>query len=177
VKLAHDLSRDRGKDLESKKEWQELQFYVELSSGVVRDYYYHDSMLNGNDESETLFLHSQAAFSQNRNDEGVQLLEKAVLSNPDNHRAANALAWRLIDLGIDVDRGIKLASRAVTVFPDSPYSNSTLGIGYLKKGDMTNAELYLQKAIDLFPVYAPGDSKTLQQDKAMMLTIKDKKNS
>jgi tetratricopeptide (TPR) repeat protein len=177
AKFVSDLSRDRGKDNQTNKEWQDLEVYLDLSSGIVRDYSYHDSKLNGHDESESLLLKSMAAFGENRNDEGMKLLEQAVAANPGNHRAANTLAWRLIDLSIDVDKGIALAKKAVEVFPDSPHNNGTLGVGYLKKGDLVNAELYLQKAIDLFPVYAPQDFKSLQHDKAMLATIRSQKKS
>lgn len=177
AKMITDMSRDRGKDHETHTEWQNLEVYLDLSSGVVRDYFYHDSKLNGHDESESLLLRSMAAFGQNKNAEGMKLLEQSVAANPDNHRAANNLAWRLIDLGIDVDKGIALARKAVEIFPDSPHNNGTLGIGYLKKGDLANAELYLQKAIDLFPLYAPQDYKSLQYDKAMLESVKSQKKS
>ncbi len=177
AKMITDMSRDRGKDHETHTEWQDLEIYLDLSSGVVRDYFYHDSKLNGHDESESLLLRSMAAFGQNRNDEGMKLLEQAVAANPGNHRAANTLAWRLIDLGIDVDKGIALAKKAVEVFPDSPHNNGTLGVGYLKKGDLANAELFLQKAIELFPVYAPQDHKALQHDRAILDSIRSQKKS
>lgn len=175
--LLNDLVTDHGKAAieNSATEWQTLQFYIELSTGIVRDYYYHDSELNGNDESETLYLESRAAFRQKKNDEAVNMLEKAVLSNPNNHRALNSLAWHYIDLGIDIDKGISYAQKAVSVFPDSPYNNGTLGIGYFKKGDTENSEKYLKTAVDLFPVYAPNDVKSLQHDTAMLQTVREKK--
>lgn len=169
-----DLQRDRGKD-GTEREWQALEFYVELSNGIVRDYFYHDSELNGNDESETLYLKSIVAFQQKKNDEAVKMLEQAVSLNPNNHRAANSLAWHFIDLGIDMDKGITYAQKAVQAFPDSPYNNGTLGVGYYKKGDMANAEKYLQTAVDLFPIYAANDYTALQHDRAMLQTVQGQK--
>jgi tetratricopeptide (TPR) repeat protein len=172
--LLSDLATDQGKaDRENTaREWQDLQFYIELSTGIVRDYYYHDSELIGNDESETLLLKSLVAFQQKKNDEAVKMLEQAVSLNPNNHRALNTLAWHYIDLGINVDKGLTYAQQAVSSFPDSPYNNGTLGIGYYKKGDMENAEKYLQTAVDLFPIYAPIDGKSLQHDMAMLQTVR-----
>lgn len=169
-----ELSKDQGKD-DTIREWQKLQVYVELASGIVKDYFYHDSQLNGHDESESLLLKSMVSSEQKKNDEALKLLEKAIELNPDNHRALNSLAWYLIDLGIDVDKGTKLATRAVEVFPDSPHNNGTLGVGYFKKGDLANAEKYLQTAIDLYPIYAPRDFKGLQYDKAMLQTVRSQK--
>jgi tetratricopeptide (TPR) repeat protein len=175
--LLSDLATDQGKaDREnSAREWQELKFNVELSTGIVRDYYYHDSDLKGNDESETLFLRSIVAFRQKKNDEAVKMLEQAVSLNPNNHRAANSLAWHLIDLGIDLDKGIIHGQKAVQVFPDSPYNNGTLGVGYYKMGDMANAEKYLQAAVDLFPIYAPNDGRALQHDMVILQTVRNQK--
>jgi tetratricopeptide (TPR) repeat protein len=175
VESGVELQRDRGKDKNIHREWQDLEFYVELSTGIVRDYYYHDSALHGNDESETLYLKSIAAFSQKKNGEAVKMLERAVSLDPNNHRAANMLAWHLIDLNIDVNKGTTYAEEAVRAFPDSPYSNGTLGVGYYKKGDMSDAEKYLQTAVDLFPIYAPNDVRSLQYDTAMLKTVRDEK--
>ncbi|GBD97002.1 MAG TPA: hypothetical protein ENG83_05840 [Nitrospirae bacterium] len=173
--LIKDLSTDQGRANQNKTEWQEMQVYIELSSGVVRDYFYHDSDLNGHDESESLLLKSIEAFKQNKNEVGMKMLEKAVALNPDNHRALNSLAWRLIDLSIDIDRGVELAKKAVEVFPDSPYNNGTLGVGFYKKGDLENAEKYLQNTVNLFPVYSPTDGKSLMHDRAMLQTVKNQK--
>lgn len=172
VQAGVELQRDRGKD-DTIREWQNLTVYIELSTGIVRDFYYRDSDLNGHDESETLYLRSIVAFQQKKNDEAVKMLEQAVSLNPNNHRAANSLAWRLIDLGIDIEKGINFAKKAVEVFPDSPYNNGTLGVGYYKKGDYVNAVKYLQTAVTLFPVYAPRDFKALQHDRAMLETAKN----
>jgi len=172
-----DLAADRGKaDLDNTaREWQDLEFYIELSSGIVRDYFYHDSELKGNDESETLYLKSLIAFRQKKSDEALKMLEQAVSLNPKNHRAANTLAWHLIDLGIDVEKGITYAQKAVQAFSDSPYNNGTLGVGYYKKGDMANAEKYLQIALALYPVYAPNDFKGFQHDRTMLETVQSQK--
>lgn len=174
--LIKDLSTDQGRANQNKTDWQEMQVYIGLSSGTVKDYFYHDSGLNGHDESESLLLKSGEAFKQNKNDEGMKMLEKAAAVNPHNHRVLNNLAWRLIDLSIDVDRGVELARKAVEEFPDSPYNNGTLGIGYYKKGDIDKAEKYLQTAVDLFPVYSPTDGKSLMHDRAMLQTVKNQKN-
>ncbi len=176
IQAGVELQRDRGKD-RNDKEWQNLTVYVEMATGIVRDYYYHDSELNGHDESEALYLKSTVVFAEQKNDEAVKLLEKAISLNPRNHRALNTLAWHYIDLGIDVDKGVTLAQRAVEVFPDSPHNNGTLGVGYFKKGDLQNAEKYLQIAVNLFPVYAPADYKSLQHDKNMLQTVQSQKKS
>ena len=170
------LAMDHGvQDSEISREGRVLKVYAELSSGVVRDFYYHDSDMKGHDESETLLLKGHSLLKQGKTQEAIQTLEKAVALNPANHRALNSLAWTLIDLNIDVERGVKLAEQAVKVFPDSPYNNGTLGCGCYKKGDLENAGKYLSVAVNLFPVYAPQDMKALAHDKAILAAIQEQK--
>lgn len=82
-----------------------------------------------------------------------------------NHRALTTLAWNLIDLNMDVEKGVRLAGQAVKVFLNSPYNNGTLGWGCYKKGDLENAQKYLSVAVSLFPVYAPQDTKASAGEK------------
>lgn len=172
------LAMDHGtKESDIAKEWQGMEVYVELSTGIVRDYWYHDSDLKGHDESEALFLKSHGLSKLGKNEDAIKMLEESISLNPRNHRALNSLAWTLIDLNIDVDKGITYAMRAVEVFPDSPYNNGTLGCGYFKKGDLDNAEKYLKVTIDLFPIYAPQDTRALTHDKAILKTVQERKKA
>jgi uncharacterized protein HemY len=81
----------------------------------------------------------------------------------------------ILDLDIDVEKGVRYAEEAVKVFPDSPYNNGTLGCGCYKKGDLEKAEKYLSLAINLFPVYAPQDTKAIAHDKAILAAIQEQK--
>jgi tetratricopeptide (TPR) repeat protein len=165
---AVEISSDKDHTNDTIHEWEKMVVYTDLMTGIVKDFYYHDSKLQGHDESESIYIKAHQLLGKGNTDEAVKLLKESVVLNPNNHRALNALAWQLIDLGIDIDKGVQYARQAVTVFPDSPHNNGTLGVGYLKNGDPDNAIKYLQAAIDLFPIYAPRDHKALQFDKAML---------
>ncbi len=89
-------------------------------------------------------------------------------ADPNNHRALNALGKLMIDAEIDVARGVALAQRAVELFPESPYNNGTLGLGYWKMGHRKHARIYLERAVSLFPVYAPNDFTTLAHDRTIL---------
>ena len=129
------LAMDHGvQDSDISREGRVLKVYAELSSGVVRDFYYHDSDMKGHDESETLLLKGHSLQKQGKTQEAIQTLEKAVALNPANHRALNSLAWTLIDLNIDVERGVKLAEQAVKVFPGFPIQQRDLGVWLLQEG-------------------------------------------
>ncbi len=170
------LAMDNGvKNSDMQMEYELLQVTLDIKTGVVKDFFYHDSDMKGQDKSETLYLQAQPLLKQGKTKEAIALLEQAVKLNPNNHRALNTLAWTLIDLDIDVNQGVSCAERAVAIFPDSPYNIGTLGCGYFKQGDMTKAEDALTKAVKLYPVYAPTDYKSLQHDKAMLQAIKAQK--
>lgn len=172
------LAMDQGvKDSDIKNEFQEMKVFVELSTGLVRDYYYHDSRLKGHDKSETLFLEAQSLLKQGKTDQAVKLLKKSISLNPKNHRALNTLAWTLIDLNIDLHQGITYAKEAVKIWPDSPYNNSTLGHGYFKNWNFIQAEKYLKIAMSLYPVYASHDPKALMHDRAILNAIQAQKNN
>ena len=67
----------------------------------------------------------------------------------------NSMAWVLIYLEIDVDRGIELSKDAVRIEPKSAHYLDTLGYGYFKKKDYDNALKQLLKAA----LYVDDDSK------------------
>ena len=170
------LAMDQGvQDSEISREGRVLRVYAELSSGVVRDFYYHDSDMKGQDESETLLLQGYSLLKKGKTQEAIRVFEKSVALNPANHRALNTLAWTLIDLNIDLEKGVRYAEQAVQVFPDSPYNNGTLGCGCFKKGDLEEAEKYLSLAVNLFPVYEPQDARALAHDKAILAAIQGQK--
>lgn len=173
-----DLAVDHGvKNDDIQVESKEMVAYTDLLSGIIKDFYYHDSSsLSGHDESETLLIKAQSALNQgNQSKEAREMLEKSVALNPKNHRALNSLAWILIDSNEDLDRGIGLAKTAVEIFPDSPFNNGTLGVGYLKKNDLDNAEKYLAKAVKLYPVYEPSATKSYQHDLEYLNSVKSMK--
>ncbi len=172
------VAMDQGvKDSDMAREFKLLRIYTDLKTGVVKDFFYNDSDNNGHDESESLHLKALALKRQSgKNKEYVDLLEKAVELNPKNHRALNNLAWELIDSSADVDKGVLLASRAVDVFPDSPYNNGTLGVGYFKKGDLDNAEKHLDRAVKLYPIYELGNAKSLKHDQEMLRLVREQKS-
>lgn len=174
-----DLATDHGvKNSDIKREFREMKVYVDPMTSVVKDFYYHDSDSIGQDESETLYLKAtQMRLKGSKIEEITPILEKSISLNPNNHRALNSLAWTLIDNNLDLEKGIKLAVQAVNIFPESPYNNGTLGIGYLKNKDLDNAEKYLQIAVDLFPIYSPRDQRAIQNDRAYLMQVKQLKNA
>lgn len=67
----------------------------------------------------------------------------------------NSMAWVLIYLGIDIDRGMELSKKSIQLEPKSPHYLDTLGYGYFKKKDYDKALKQLLKAA----LYADDNSK------------------
>lgn len=64
----------------------------------------------------------------------------------DSAEGLNSLAWALIYLNIDIDKGISLAKDAVKIEPKSPHYIDTLGFGYYLKGNYDESLKLLLKA-------------------------------
>ena len=75
--------------------------------------------------------------------------------NTNSANNINSMAWVLIYLGMDIDRGIELSKKAIQISPKSPHYLDTLGYGYYKKKDYDNALKQLLKAT----LYADDNSK------------------
>lgn len=150
------------KSSDIQRDFQEMKVYVALENGIVRDYYYHDSQGQGQDNSETLWLKSMAEIKAGQNEQAIKTLHQALSENPNNHRALNTLAWTLIDLNINPAEGVELAKKAVEIFPDAPHNNGTLGVGYYKTGNLKMAKEYLEKALALNQIYSPNNQEGIK---------------
>ena len=75
--------------------------------------------------------------------------------NTNSANNINSMAWVLIYLGMDIDRGIELSKKSIQISPKSPHYLDTLGYGYYKKKDYDNALKQLLKAA----LYVDDNSK------------------
>ncbi|NVN89585.1 MAG: hypothetical protein HXX11_03185 [Desulfuromonadales bacterium] len=148
---------------------KESIYYMDISSGVVQDFCYHDYKdRKGHDASESLVLQAASEIDCGKVDEGIGMLKQAISLNPKNHRAYNTLAWILAELDVDAKMSLTYALTAVKLFPESPYNNGTLGLAYLKNNDQEKARRYLQLALKQFEMYAPHDQKAINHDTAYL---------
>lgn len=76
-------------------------------------------------------------------------------SNTNSANNINSMAWVLVYLEIDIDRGIELAKNAVKKESKSPHYLDTLGFGYYKKKNYDGALKQLLKAA----LYVDDNSK------------------
>lgn len=76
-------------------------------------------------------------------------------SNTNSANNINSMAWVLVYLEIDIDRGIELAKNAIKKESKSPHYLDTLGFGYYKKKNYDGALKQLLKAA----LYVDDNSK------------------
>jgi tetratricopeptide (TPR) repeat protein len=78
----------------------------------------------------------------------------ALKVEPANAVALNNLAWMAADRKVKLDQALAWANKAVSLQPDVPEYQGTLGWVYRARGDMARAERVLQKAANLEPARA-----------------------
>jgi tetratricopeptide (TPR) repeat protein len=78
---------------------------------------------------------------------------KAVALQPGNSVRINNLAWFLIDNNRDVEEGMELIDKALTISPDVYYMIDTKGWGFYKQGKYKEALEVLERAWELKPIY------------------------
>lgn len=86
------------------------------------------------------------AMSTTNTNSAMEYVNFVYLQNTNAADNINSMAWVLIYLEIDIDRGIELSKNSVLIEPKSAHYLDTLGYGYYKKKDYDNALKQLLKA-------------------------------
>ncbi len=76
------------------------------------------------------------------------LYEQALALAPDNDLVLNNYGYSLADRGVQLDRALDMARRAIAAKPDNTSYLDTMGWIHFRMGDYTKAETYIRKAID-----------------------------
>ena len=83
---------------------------------------------------------------------GEKDLIKSLEILPDQARVLNYLAYTWVDKGINVDKGLEMLRRAVSLSENDGYIIDSLGWAYFMKKKYKEAEFFLQKAVELLPL-------------------------
>ena len=70
---------------------------------------------------------------------------------PDQAYVLNYLAYSWIDRGINLDKGLKMLKRASKLRENDGYIIDSLGWAYYAKKNYSEAEFFLQRAVELMP--------------------------
>lgn len=168
-----DLVVDHGvKSGDVKRDYRSALFVLDRSGKVV-NYFYHDSDGNAQDESEKLLLKAENMISKGDFGQAIPLLRQARESNPKNHRVLNCLAWYLADLGINPQEAVGISEESIRLWPYDPSYFDTLGTAQYKIGDNKGAIDSLQKALDLYAIYAADKPKSKEHTEQMLKAAQD----
>ncbi|HTO94493.1 MAG TPA: tetratricopeptide repeat protein [Bacteroidota bacterium] len=85
--------------------------------------------------------------SMKKNDESDSLYEEALRINPNFALVLNNYAYSLSERGIQLERALKMARRALDAAPDNASYLDTMGWIYYQLGKYRDAETYVKKAI------------------------------
>jgi tetratricopeptide (TPR) repeat protein len=85
--------------------------------------------------------------SMKKNDESDSLYEEALRINPNFALVLNNYAYSLSERGIQLERALKMAHRALDAAPDNASYLDTMGWIYYQLGKYRDAETYVKKAI------------------------------
>lgn len=95
-------------------------------------------------------LLSQIYISQGLVDEGLKVLEKGFLANPDNYMSISGYGIALIKQGRH-QKGAQFLEEAITIFDKDTEVWNLLGVAYWILGDPERAEDRFEKALELDP--------------------------
>jgi len=91
-------------------------------------------------------------LSQDRVDEGIEQLERALELKPDSFRAHNNLANALVEKN-RIEEAVPHYHRALEIKPDFADAYNGLGIVLARKGDFEAAIVHYEKALEINPDY------------------------
>jgi len=86
--------------------------------------------------------------SMKRPEESDSLYEEAIRINPDFALALNNYAYSLAERGLQLERALTMARKALEAAPDNASYLDTMGWIYFRLGRYRDAESYVKKAID-----------------------------
>lgn len=81
-------------------------------------------------------------------EESDSLYEEGLRLDPDNHLLLNNYSYSLAERGLQLERALEMARRAVQQQPDNQSYLDTIGWVYFKLGNYVEAEKWIRKAIE-----------------------------
>ena len=108
-------------------------------------------------QPDNVAAHTMVAMllqAENKQAEAKARYEKILQLDPRALVAANNLAYMHAEDGTDLDNALQLARTAVSIAPDEPDVNDTLGWVYYKHGMASLAVAPLKKSVDRVPTNA-----------------------
>ena len=94
---------------------------------------------------------AHALYGQNKTEESIALLEKALNLEPDNSNALNSLGYILADQEKRLPMALVYCQKALKKSPDNPAYLDSLGWALFKNGELKEARRHLKRALERAP--------------------------
>lgn len=112
---------------------------------------YDRALMQYQDNSDLLYSRALMAEKIGR----IDFLERdlnAILDKDPNHASAlNALGYTWVDHDLNLEKGLEYIERALELRPEDPAIIDSMGWAHYKLGNYQQAEIYLRKAMSIFP--------------------------
>lgn len=159
----YDLALNSINKFEKEKySYSYLRAYVNLHKNEIEkanQFLNEDLIYFRNNKSNTneyrLNIPYITAMSVSNTNSAMEYVNFIYSSNTNSANNINSMAWVLVYLEIDIDKGVELAKNAVKKESKSPHYLDTLGFGYYKKKNYDGALKQLLKAA----LYVDDNSK------------------
>ena len=113
-------------------------------------------------ETDALSILGQVYEALHRYDDAYRLYETALKLDSRNSLILNNFAYSLSERGIDLQRALEMAKRAIELDPRNSAYLDTMGWVYFKLGDYRKAEEFVRKALSE-RTKADGSPETLEE--------------
>lgn len=113
--------------------------------------YLHDVVRLSPQDDVAFSLQGYCYEKMDRIDDAISSYKKVVTYNKSDVNAFNSLAYLLAVKGVDLDRALLLAKKALQKNPESAAYNDTVGFVYMKRNQGEFARNHLKKALEKDP--------------------------
>jgi tetratricopeptide (TPR) repeat protein len=100
------------------------------------------------DNTEAMYRLGSILERRSKRPEALQMMEKILVQDPSNPDALNFVGYTLAEEGQDLDRALELVQRALVASPDNPYFIDSLAWVFYKRGDVKQAWVEIQRAVN-----------------------------
>ncbi|MBN2509879.1 MAG: tetratricopeptide repeat protein [Spirochaetales bacterium] len=104
---------------------------------------------SGYESVQTHTTYSYVLFSQDKTEEALEHLQKALTLDPDNANALNSLGYIMAESDLDIATALNCCKAALEKKPDNPAYLDSMGWALFKGGRAEEAKQYLKKALEL----------------------------
>ena len=133
---------------ERRKLVTEAQLLRELGHYTEALKVYEEATQRFPQDNDLAYERAMVAEKAGRPDEMERLLRELIARAPDYGHAYNALGYSLADRNQDLDQARELIRRAVTLIPDDPFIQDSLGWVEFRLGNLAEARRILQAAFE-----------------------------